>query len=91
MDGRKLVCGPYREDDEEDEAGEVNGASSTQTCRAANVDHCDIGEPQCEREEDLGVAKIGCADRDLGDKGADEESGGHARQAEEEGLEGDLV
>ena len=58
---------------------------------AADVDHRDVDEPHGEGEEDLGVAEVGGADGVLGDERADEQAGGHAGQAEEEGLEGDLV
>ncbi len=91
MDGGELVCCPYGEDDEEDEAGEIDGAAATQTCRAADVDHGDIGQPHGEGEKDFGVSEVGGADRGLGDERADEEAGGHARETEEEGLKGYLV
>ena len=91
MDGGELVCGPDGEDDEEDEAGEIDGAAATQACRAADVDHGDVGQPHGEGEEDLGVSEVGGTDGGLGDERADEQAGGHAGEAEEEGFEGDLV
>ena len=39
VDGRELVGGPDGEDDEEDEAGEIDGAASAQAGVAADVDH----------------------------------------------------
>ena len=86
-----MVGGPDGEDDEEDEAGEIDGAASAKAGVAADVDHADVGQPHGEGEEDFGVEEVGCADGLLGDEGADEEAGGHAGEAEEEGLEGDLV
>ena len=46
----------------------------------------DVGEPHGEGEQDLGVAEVGGAVRDLREHGADEQAGGHAGQAEEQGL-----
>ncbi len=91
MDGGELVGGPDGEDDEEDEAREIDGAASAEAGVAADVDHADVGQPHGEGEQDLGVEEVGCADGLLGDERADEEAGGHAGQAEEEGLEGYLV
>jgi len=87
----ELVGGPYGEDDEEDEAGEIDGFTSAKTGVAADVDHADVGEPHGEGEQDLGVEEVGRTDGLLGDEGTDEEAGGHAGEAEEEGLEGDLI
>ncbi len=86
-----MVGSPDGEDDEEDEAREVDGASSAKTGVAADVDHANVGQPHGEGEQDLGVKEVRWTDGLLGDEGADEETGGHAGQAEEEGLEGDLV
>ena len=91
MYGGELVGRPDGEDDEEDEAREIDGATSAKTGVAADVDHSDVGQPHGEGEQDLGVEEIGWANGLLGNEGADEESGGHAGQAEEEGLEGYLV
>jgi hypothetical protein len=55
------------------------------------VDHRDVDEPHGEGQEDLGVTEVRRAYGDLGDKRADEEAGGHAGKAEEQGLLGDLV
>ncbi len=75
----------------EDEAGEIDGAASAKTGVAADVDHRDVDEPHGEGEKDFGIAEVGWADGGLGDERADEQAGGHAGQAEEERLEGDLV
>ena len=89
--GGELVCGPDEEDDQEDEAGEIDGAAAAQAGGAADEDHGDVGQPHGEGEQDLGVAEVLCAVVLLRDDGADEQAGGHAGQAEEERLEGDLV
>ena len=68
VDGGELVGGPDGEDDEEDEAGEIDGAASAQAGVAADEDHRDVGEPHGEGEEDLGVAEVGGADGCLGDE-----------------------
>ena len=91
MDCGELVCGPDSKDNEKDEAGQIDGAASAKTGDAAEIDHRDVDEPHREGEEDLGVAEVGGADGGLGDERADEEACGHAREAEEESLEGDLV
>ena len=91
MDNGELVCGPDGEDDEEDEAGEIDGAAPTQTGRTANVNHGDVGEPHGEGEKDFGVAEVSGPDGGLGDERADEQAGSHAGEAEEEGLESYLV
>jgi hypothetical protein len=91
VDGGELVGGPDGEDEEEDEAGEVDGSSSAEAGDAADVDHPNVDEPHGEGEEDLGVAEIRRADGGLGDERADEEAGGHAGKSEEEGFEGDLI
>jgi len=91
VDGGELVCGPDGEDDEEDEAGEIDGAASAETGVTADVDHCDVGQPHGEGEKDLGVAEVRRADGGLRDERADEQAGGHAGEAEEEGFESDLI
>ena len=91
MDDGELVGSPDGEDDEKNEAREIDCAASAEAGVAADVDHADVGEPHGEGQEDLGVEEIGRADGLLGDKGADEETGGHTWKAEEEGPEGDLV
>jgi hypothetical protein len=91
VDCGELVCRPDGEDDQEDEAGEIDGAASAQPGVTANVDHGDVGQPHGEGEEDLGIAEVRGSDGGLGDERADEETGGHAGQAEEERLEGDLI
>src|SRR5260370_11256626 len=90
VDSGELVGGPDGEDEEEDEAGEVDGSSSAEAGDAANVDHGDVDEPHGEGEEDFGVSEVGGADGGLRDERADEEGGGHAGETEEEGLLGDL-
>ncbi len=91
MDSAELVRGPDGEDDQEDEAGEINGAAAAETGVAADVDHRDVGQPHSKGEENLRVEEVGGTDGLLGDEGADEETGGHAGEADKEGLEGDLV
>lgn len=91
MDGGELVGGPDREDDEEDEAGEIDGAASAQARVTANKNHAAVGDPHGEGEEDLGVAEVGGAVGLLGDERTEEQAGGHAGETEKEGLEGDLV
>ncbi len=91
MDGRELIGGPDGEDDEEDEAGEIDGATTAEAGVLADVDHADVSEPHGEREEHFGVAKVGGADGEFGDGGADKKASGHAGQAEEEGATGDAV
>jgi len=86
-----LIGSPDGEDDEEDEGGEIDGAASADTGGAANVDHCDVGEPHGEGQKDLGVAEVRGTDSSLRDEGADEQASGHAGKAKEEGLESDLV
>ena len=71
MHDGELVGRPDGEDYEEDEAGEVDGATSAEAGLAANVDHANVGEPHGEREEDLGVEKVGGANGLLGDERAD--------------------
>ena len=83
MNGGELVSGPDGEDDEEHEAGEVDGAPSAETGDAANVDHRDVSEPHSKGEEDLWIAEVGRTYGDLCDERADKQAGGHARQAEE--------
>ncbi len=91
MDRGELVCGPDGEDDEEDKARQVDGTASAQTGVAADEDHGAVRKPHGEGQEDLGVGEEGGAVDLLGEGGADEKAGGHAGEAEEEGLEGDLV
>jgi hypothetical protein len=91
VDGRELIRGPNNENDEEDKGGEIDRAASTEAGGTADVDHCDVGEPHREGEEDLGIAEVRGADCGLCDERADEQAGGHARKAEEERLEGDLI
>jgi len=91
MDDGELVGSPDSEYNQEDEAGEIDGAASAEAGVTTNVDHADVGEPHCEGEEDLGVQEVRRADGLLGDERAYEEAGGHAGEAEEEGLEGYLV
>jgi len=91
VDDGELVGSPDGEDYEEDETGEVDGATSAEAGVAADIDHANVGEPHGEGEENLGVEKVGGADSLLGDERADEEAGGHARETEEKGPESDLV
>lgn len=91
VDGRELISRPDDENDEEDKGGEIDRAASTEAGSTADVDHCDVGKPHCEGEEDLGIAEVRSADCGLCDERADEQTGGHAGEAEEERLEGDLV
>ena len=91
MNGGELVSGPDSENDEKDKAGEKDGAASAKAGDAAEVDHRDVDEPHGEGEEDFGIVEVGGTNGYLGDKRADEEPGGHARQTEEEGLKCDLV
>ena len=58
VDGGELVGGPDEENDQEDEAGEIDGAASAQAGGAADVDHRDVGEPEGEGEQDLGVGEV---------------------------------
>ena len=91
MDHRKLVGCPDGEDDEEDEAGEVDGAASPKAGVAADEDHGNVGQPHGKGEEDFRVEKVGRTNGLLGDDGADEQTGGHAGEAEEQGFKGYLV
>jgi hypothetical protein len=91
VDGGELVGSPDRENDEEGEAGKVDGATPAQAGVAADEDHEAVGQPHGEGEEDLGIEEVMRPDGLLSDPGADEEAGGHAGKAEEEALEGDLV
>lgn len=91
MNGGELVGGPDGDDDEEDEAGEVDGAASAQAGVTPDEDHEAVGEPHGEGEKDLGIVEVGGADGLFGEGGADEQAGGHAGEAKEEGLEGHLV
>ena len=50
MDFGELVCGPDGEDDQEDKAGEIDGAASTESGVATDVDHRDVDEPHGEGE-----------------------------------------
>jgi len=56
-----------------------------------NEDHQHVGDPHGEREQDFGVCEECGADGLECDDGADEQASGHAGQAEEQRLEGDLV
>jgi len=56
-----------------------------------NEDHANVGEPHGKRQQNLGVEKVGRADGLLSDNGTDEQTGGHAGQAEEQCLQRDLV
>ena len=58
---------------------------------AANEDHEAVGEPHGEGKEDLGVGEEGGTVGLFGEGRPDEEAGGHAGKAEEEGPKGDLV
>jgi hypothetical protein len=91
MYGRELVGGPDGEDDEEDEAGEVDGTASAEAGVTTDVDHANVGQPHGEREQDFGIEEVAGTNRLLGDERADEQAGGHAGEPEEESLEGDLV
>jgi len=86
-----LVGRPDSEDDEKDEAGQIDGAASAQAGVAADEDHGDVGQPHGEGQQDFGIEKVRRTDGLLGDDGADEQAGGHAGEAEEESLEGDLI
>ncbi len=66
VDGGELVGGPDGEHDEEDEAGEVDGAAAAQAGVAADEDHADVGDPHGEGEQHLGIEKEGGADGLLG-------------------------
>ena len=57
----------------------------------ADEDHQHVGDPHGEREEHFGVGEESWADGLQRDHGADEEAGGHAGQAEAEGVMGDLI
>ena len=91
VDGRELVRSPDGEDDQEDKAGEVDGAASAQAGVATDEDHADVGEPHGEGEKDLWIEEVAGTDGLLGDERADEQADGHAGKAEEERLECDLV
>ena len=91
MNGGELVRSPDEENDQEDEAGEVNGAAATEARGAADKDHSDVGHPKAEREQNLGVAEVLGAVVRLRDNGADEQASGHAWQSEQQRLEGDLI
>ena len=68
VDGRELVGSPDAEDDQEDEAGEIDGAAAAQAGVAADEDHGEVGEPHGEGEQDLGIEEVAGADGLLGDQ-----------------------
>jgi hypothetical protein len=91
VNGGELVRRPDAKDDEEDEAGEKDCAFAAQAGVTADVNHADVGEPHGEGEEDFGVCEVAWAVGDVGEERADEQAGGHARESEEQGAEGDGV
>ena len=68
MDGRELIGGPDGENDKKDEGREIDSAASAKTGDAADVDHCDVGKPHGEGEDDLWIAEVGGANGDLRDE-----------------------
>ena len=91
MDGGELVGGPDGEDDEEDEAREIDGAASAKAGVAANVDHAGCRRATWRRRGEFWGRGSRMGQQWLGDERADEQTCGHAGEAKEESLEGDLI
>ena len=91
MYDRERVRRPHGKHDEEDEAGEIDGAASAKTAVAADEDHQHVGDPHGDGEKNFGVGEEGGADGLECDDRADEKAGGHAWETEEQSFEGDLV